>query len=158
VFLEKLRALLTSGEYQKHDRLIERLLEEGFASTDVASALIHLLQHGEGAAAKPAKTEEYERPEREERPSFRDRDNRAPQRDEERRPSFDNRRDDRPRRFDDRLEAPRAESKFAAPLKSKPLRGKPCLPPVAKTVFPRRPNRSQPTAPKRPPKPVENFF
>jgi ATP-dependent RNA helicase DeaD len=126
VFLEKLRALLTSGEYQKHDHLIERLLEEGFASTDVASALIHLLQHGEGAAAKPAKTEEYERPEREERPSFRDRDNRAPQRDD-RRPSFDNRRDERPRRFDDR--APRADAKFAAPSKPKVV-----IPP--KTVIP----------------------
>ncbi|HZL14302.1 MAG TPA: DEAD/DEAH box helicase, partial [Verrucomicrobiae bacterium] len=109
VFLEKLRALLTSGEYQKHDRLIERLLEEGFASTDVASALIHLLQHGEGAAAKPAKTEEYERPKREERTSFSERG--------DRRPNFDNRRDERPRRFEDRPS--RAEAKFAAPVKSK---------------------------------------
>src|ERR1035441_11131965 len=79
LFRSKPRALLTSGEYQKQDRLIERLLEEGFASTDIASALIHLLQNGEGAAAKPApKTEEYERPPREERPSFRDRDDRGP--------------------------------------------------------------------------------
>ncbi|HEY5232558.1 MAG TPA: DEAD/DEAH box helicase [Verrucomicrobiae bacterium] len=127
VFLEKLRALLTSGEYQKHDRLIERLLEEGFASTDVASALIHLLQHGEGAAAKPAKTEEYERPEREERPPFRERD--------DRRPNFDSRRDERPRRFEDR--PPRAEAKFAAPLKSKttPWKAAPAVP-VKKIIPP----------------------
>ena len=144
-FLEKLRALLTSGEYQKQDRLIERLLEEGFASTDIASALIHLLQNGEGtAAAKPApKTEEYERPPREERPSFRDRDDRgprdrAPQRDD-RRPSFDNRRDERPRRFEDRpprddrssfREQPvRRATEKAAPWRAEPAR-------VPKTVIP----------------------
>ncbi|MBW8865275.1 MAG: DEAD/DEAH box helicase, partial [Verrucomicrobia bacterium] len=49
VFIEKLRALLTGGEYQKHDQVVERLLEEGFSSTDIASALIHLLQSGEAA-------------------------------------------------------------------------------------------------------------
>jgi len=144
VFLDKLRALLTGGEYQKQDRLIERLLEEGFASTDLASALIHLLQHGEGAAAKPpAKTVEYERPEREERPSFRDerparyedrgpRD-RAPQRDD-RRPSFDNRRDERPRRFEDR--PPRSDSKFAAPVKSKATPWKATPVPAQKKIIP----------------------
>jgi ATP-dependent RNA helicase DeaD len=61
VFLDKLRATLTSGEYKRHDRLIERLLEEGFASTDIASALIHHLQ---GSDAAPVKIEER----REERP------------------------------------------------------------------------------------------
>ncbi len=54
VFLDKLRATLTGGEYKRHDRLIERLLEEGFASTDIASALIHHLQVGDAAPAKPA--------------------------------------------------------------------------------------------------------
>src|SRR6201996_8739619 len=54
VFLEKLRATLTAGEYRKQDHLIERLLEEGFNSTDIASALIHHLQSGEAAPAKPA--------------------------------------------------------------------------------------------------------
>src|ERR1035437_803541 len=140
-FLEKLRALLTSGEYQKQDRLIERLLEEGFASTDIASALIHLLQNGEGAAAKPApKTEEYERPPREERPSFRDRSaDRGPQRDD-RRPSFDNRRDERPRRFEDR--PPRDDRSSyreqppvcRAPEKAAPWRAEPAR--VPKTVIP----------------------
>ncbi len=66
VFIEKLRALLTGGEYQKHDAVIERLLEAGFSSTDICSALIHLLKTGE--AAKPApKVESYDRPPREER-------------------------------------------------------------------------------------------
>jgi ATP-dependent RNA helicase DeaD len=109
-FIEKLRVMLTSGEYEKHDRLVERLLEEGFASTDIASALISLLKNGDGAAKPAPKTEEYDRPPREERPSFRDRDDRAPrgrfddrppQRDD-RRPSYSSRNDDGPRRFDDR--------------------------------------------------------
>ena len=158
VFLDKLRALLTSGEYQKQDRLIERLLEEGFASTDLASALIHLLQHGEGAAAAKSapKTVEYERPERDERPSFRDerparyedrgpRD-RAPQRDD-RRPSYDDRRPERPRQFEDRppragtpasgparfKDAPRADSKFA-PAKSKATPWKATAAPAVKKI------------------------
>jgi ATP-dependent RNA helicase DeaD len=62
VFLDKLRATLTSGEYKRHDRLIERLLEEGFASTDIASALIHHLQGGDAAPAKPARCPEEHRP------------------------------------------------------------------------------------------------
>jgi ATP-dependent RNA helicase DeaD len=69
LFLGKLRATLASGEFKKQDHLIERLLEEGFNSTDVASALIHHLQTGE--AAKPAVQEaaNFERPER---PPFHD--------------------------------------------------------------------------------------
>ena len=65
LFLDKLRATLKGGEYKKQDHLIERLLEEGFNSTDIASALIHHLQNGD-AAAKPAPREEanFERPER----------------------------------------------------------------------------------------------
>jgi len=83
LFLDKLRATLTSGEYKMQDHLIERLLEEGFNSTDIASALIHHLQVGDAAPAKPAPREEaaFERPER---------------------PSFRERRDDRGGRFEDR--------------------------------------------------------
>ncbi|HEU5079243.1 MAG TPA: DEAD/DEAH box helicase [Opitutaceae bacterium] len=43
VFFEKLRGLLESGEYTKHERIVDRLLEQGYASTDIASALIHML-------------------------------------------------------------------------------------------------------------------
>ena len=108
VFIEKLRALLTGGEFQKHDLVIERLLEEGFSSTDIASALIHLLQTGEAAKAAP-KTENYDRPERDERPParFDDRRERPSYRDDrggdrgnsrdDRRPAYD-----QPRRFEDR--------------------------------------------------------
>ncbi len=83
VFLGKLRATLQSGEFKKQDHLIERLLEEGFTSTDIASACLAQLQSGEATAAKP-RTEAYERPEREERPQ---------------RGGF---RDDRRERYDDR--------------------------------------------------------
>jgi ATP-dependent RNA helicase DeaD len=46
--LNKIRSTLKSGEYKRQDQLIERLLEEGFSSTDIASALLHHLQAGEG--------------------------------------------------------------------------------------------------------------
>jgi ATP-dependent RNA helicase DeaD len=114
IFLEKIRSLLTSGEFKKQDHLIERLTEEGFSSVDIASALIHLLQSGE--AAKPAaKPENLDRPPREERfddrrerPSFRD--DRGPRRDfrDDRRGPRQDPRDDRPQRFaDPRAERPR---------------------------------------------------
>ena len=118
VFTDKLKALLTSGEFTKHDRLIEGLIEENFSSSDITSALIHLLQSGE--AAKPApKTEEYDRPEREERPSRGDdRGDRGGYGRDERRPPprFDDRREERPRRFEER--APREGVKFADPKPS----------------------------------------
>jgi ATP-dependent RNA helicase DeaD len=82
VFLGKLRATLTSGEFKKQDHLVERLLEEGFSSTDIVSALLHHLQGGEPAPAvrstrdepetRPQRPERSERPERPERPSFRE--------------------------------------------------------------------------------------
>jgi ATP-dependent RNA helicase DeaD len=67
VFLEKLRATLQSGEFKRQDHLIERLLEEGFTSTDIASALLHLLQVGEsapGTQKTPPPAEVRERPDR----------------------------------------------------------------------------------------------
>src|SRR5688572_22173354 len=50
--LDKLRGILTRGEFKRQDHLIERLLEEGFSSTDIASALLHQLQASE-PQAKP---------------------------------------------------------------------------------------------------------
>lgn len=63
VVLDKLRSLLTSGEYARFDRVVDTLLAEGFAPNDIASALLHQLQSGEGN--RPAGgVEQYERPER----------------------------------------------------------------------------------------------
>lgn len=55
VFLGRVRATLVSGDYKRQDVLIERLLEEGFTSVDICSALMHQLQSGEGSSAKPTK-------------------------------------------------------------------------------------------------------
>jgi ATP-dependent RNA helicase DeaD len=44
VFFEKIRATLDAKEFKPHDQMIDRLLDQGYASTDICSALIHLLQ------------------------------------------------------------------------------------------------------------------
>src|SRR2546430_1443425 len=49
--IDKIRAALDAKEFKPHDALVDRLLDEGFASTDICSALIHLLQGGAGANA-----------------------------------------------------------------------------------------------------------
>ena len=49
VFFEKIRATLDAKQFKPHDRMIDRLLDQGFASTDICSALIHLLQSGAAA-------------------------------------------------------------------------------------------------------------
>jgi ATP-dependent RNA helicase DeaD len=46
VFFEKLRGVLDSGQFEKHDRMIDRLLDQGYASTDICSALIQILKGG----------------------------------------------------------------------------------------------------------------
>jgi ATP-dependent RNA helicase DeaD len=54
VFFEKLRATLEEKKFRSHDEMVQRLIEQGYTSTDIASALIHLLQStGENEA--PAK-------------------------------------------------------------------------------------------------------
>ncbi len=40
---EKVKALLESGDFKGHDATIERLLDAGFTSTDISSALLHML-------------------------------------------------------------------------------------------------------------------
>lgn len=54
VFYEKIRATLEAKNFRPHDRMIDRLLDQGYASTDISSALIHLLQGGGAAGATPA--------------------------------------------------------------------------------------------------------
>jgi ATP-dependent RNA helicase DeaD len=50
-FAEALRETLEKGEYKRHDELLDRLLEQNYSPTDIASALIHLL--GEDKARGP---------------------------------------------------------------------------------------------------------
>ncbi|HYP17771.1 MAG TPA: DbpA RNA binding domain-containing protein, partial [Opitutus sp.] len=55
VFFEKIRATLEAKEFKPHDQMIDRLLDQGYASTDICSALIHMLQGTTaGADKKPA--------------------------------------------------------------------------------------------------------
>ena len=51
VFFEKVRGILEAGKYVKQDRFVDRLLEQGFASTDVVSALLHMMHGGDKAEA-----------------------------------------------------------------------------------------------------------
>ena len=51
-FFEKLRTLLNDAKFKRNDRLIDRLLEQGYASTDIINALLHIIH---GADKKPAK-------------------------------------------------------------------------------------------------------
>jgi ATP-dependent RNA helicase DeaD len=88
VFLDKLRATLQSGEFKRQDHLIQVLLEEGFTSTDIASALIQLLQTTAAPASEAPPREEM--PERRPRERFRreERFTERPQRTNERRERF----------------------------------------------------------------------
>lgn len=52
VFFEKIRSTLDGKQFKAHDRMIDRLLEQGYPSTDICSALIHLLQ--QGTSSNPA--------------------------------------------------------------------------------------------------------
>ena len=55
VFFERIRATLEEKKFKSHDQMVERLIQQGYTSTDIASALIHLLQGaGEEAPAKAA--------------------------------------------------------------------------------------------------------
>jgi ATP-dependent RNA helicase DeaD len=54
VFFEKVRGVLEAGKFIKQDRFVDRLIEQGFASTDVVSALLHIMHGGEKTDAAPA--------------------------------------------------------------------------------------------------------
>lgn len=138
-FLDKLRATLESGEFQRQDRLIEHLLEEGFSSIDIASALIHHLQAGETTS-----------PARSPRPAAHARPERIPAR-ETRDPRSDERLARQSRRHDERFadRPPRPSSERGSP---EPLRpGKFAAPVVAggRAPVPKRP--APPVAPVPPP-------
>jgi ATP-dependent RNA helicase DeaD len=164
LFLDKLRAMLTGGKYKKQDHLIERLLEEGFNSTDIASALIHHLQGGDDAPAKPATRQEpvFERPER---PSYREGRNDRGGRFEDRPPHNARFQDDRRERStysETRAQRPprREPSVAPAPVKARPAAPITAAASIKPAVLPtteaplkiephpphttKRPNRSEP--------------
>jgi ATP-dependent RNA helicase DeaD len=136
VFIDKLRITLKSGEFKRQDQLIERLLEEGFTSTDIASACLAQLQSGEAAPAPAPRPAEFDRPERPERERFRDDPRGRP--DDRRAPRYESReRFDRPQRFSERREErpPRvgAPSTVSARSKKQPAAGAPVSAPASST-------------------------
>jgi ATP-dependent RNA helicase DeaD len=123
--------------------MIERLLEEGFTSTDVAAALLHQLQSGEGAPAKQtAREEEY--PQRESRGYREDRPR------DDRRERYSDRREERPRferqREDRRDERPRREQREFPPRKTVAMSPRPVIAKPASA-----PSAPVPPAPATPP-------
>jgi ATP-dependent RNA helicase DeaD len=91
VFLDKIRATLQNSDFKREDHLIERLLEEGFSSTDIASALMHHLRVGDSPPTPKAPREE-ERP-RAERAPYREERRETRREGPDRRPKFENRRE-----------------------------------------------------------------
>ena len=55
VFFDKLKATLDDKKFKPHDAMVDRLLDQGHTSTDIASALIHLLQSPAAEAEKAVK-------------------------------------------------------------------------------------------------------
>jgi ATP-dependent RNA helicase DeaD len=140
LFLDKLRTTLASGDYKKQDHLIERLLEEGFNSTDIASALIHHLQGGDATPAKSTPPEEpvFDRPER---PPYREqRDSRGGRYEDRPARSAPYRDDDRrmPYRGDSRDERP-APRPYGAPASGPARSSRPMGAPVSTSSAPRIP-------------------
>src|ERR1700736_5518605 len=44
IFFEQVRSALQKGDFEKESRVVDRLLEQGFSSTDIACAVIHELR------------------------------------------------------------------------------------------------------------------
>ncbi len=86
VFLGKLRTTLAGEEFRSHLPVVERLLEEGFVSTDIAAAVLHHLAGGETpTVTAPKAAANFSNEARGPRPAPRDvRDDRPPARPAER--------------------------------------------------------------------------
>jgi ATP-dependent RNA helicase DeaD len=114
--LETVRAMLKSEAGKGHAPLVERLLEEGFSSTELAAALFQMLV---GTPQEPEKTERRERPERSDRP---ERPDRGPRDERPERPARSDH-PERPTREDDRMERKSQRDDRDQPVLRKPGRG-----------------------------------
>jgi ATP-dependent RNA helicase DeaD len=61
LFFERIRTALQKGAFEKESRIVNRLLEQGFSSTDIACAVIHELR---GEDPRPVETPQPEAPAR----------------------------------------------------------------------------------------------
>jgi len=68
VLLDRVRGVLDDGAVKPTAALVDRLLEEGYSSTDLAAALFHLLVGGNEPAGRPAAKEPVREPIREAAP------------------------------------------------------------------------------------------
>jgi len=148
VFLGRLRVILQASEFKRQDHLIERLLEEGFVSTDIVSALIHLLQTGDsspkmveeeaGRERKPAPwTGERARPDAPQssrsRPTFKE----APQPSHPRPVSNEVPRPSRPPKPTPKVVAPPVADRPSSQRElAKPATKTPSFPPISKAPSP----------------------
>ncbi len=58
IFFERIRKSLQRGQFREESRIVDRLLEQGFSSTDIACALVHELRKDESQRAdSPIKAE-----------------------------------------------------------------------------------------------------
>jgi ATP-dependent RNA helicase DeaD len=48
IFFERIRKSLQRGDFREESRIVDRLLEQGFSSTDIACALVHELRKDDG--------------------------------------------------------------------------------------------------------------
>ena len=144
---EKVRGVLEGGTFKKYDQFVDRLLDAGHTPTDIASALISML---DGEAPKPAAiAEDHQRP----RFDPRQRDDRGPRNDGPRNDGPPPRREPPPPRRelvrtspDERPAPPRAER----PLAREP---RPPQPPVNVPV--REPRAATPTERPQSPRPAQ---
>jgi ATP-dependent RNA helicase DeaD len=66
LFFERIRSALQSGAFEKESRIVDRLLEQGFSSTDIACAVIHELRGEDSRTAETRQPETPARPHRDE--------------------------------------------------------------------------------------------
>jgi ATP-dependent RNA helicase DeaD len=57
LFFEKIRVALQRGDFERESRVVDRLLEQGFSSTDIACAMIHELRKDDTRKLKGQGTE-----------------------------------------------------------------------------------------------------
>ncbi|HMP81572.1 MAG TPA: DEAD/DEAH box helicase [Verrucomicrobiota bacterium] len=65
LFIARIRSTLQAGDFKSNESVVEKLTQEGFSANEIVSACMSLLQSGEGES-RP-NTEEYERPQGDER-------------------------------------------------------------------------------------------
>jgi ATP-dependent RNA helicase DeaD len=77
LFFEKIRTTLQKGSFGKESHVVDRLLEQGFSSTDIACAVIHELWREDTPEVKDRVVKQAEQPRHDQRRTRKPRDNRG---------------------------------------------------------------------------------